>query len=222
MRKISGIIGVDEVGRGALSGPVVVAAVFLPLKSRNRKISALKRLAKERIREKFVLKDSKKHIPEHRRAIFAIMKDLKIAYQVSKVSPGLIDRLNIAQAANLAATRAVERLIKRNRISSARILLDGGLFLLDSFYQSKANYFSTATIIKGDEKFDVIKLASIAAKVYRDRLMERLHQDYPLYELNKHKGYGTKKHIKAIKANGFSPLHRLTFLKRYAKINSKS
>ena len=218
MKKISGIIGVDEVGRGALSGPVVVAAVFLPIKAKNREIVVLKRLAKTRIRKKFQLRDSKKHTPGDREAIFALMRQLKIVYRVARVSPGLIDRINIARAANLAALRAVSGLIEKNKIANAKILMDGGLFLSNSFYNKKTDYFSATTIIKGDEKFDIIKLASIVAKVHRDKLMVRLHRNYPLYELNKHKGYGTKKHIKAIKVNGFSPLHRLTYIKKYVSI----
>lgn len=191
------LIGIDEVGRGALAGPVVTAAVLLP-------------------RRRFKnLKDSKKLSPAQRQRWFERLKGENhgIFYALARVYPPKIDKINISQAANLAATRALLRLTRNYqlKIENFRVLLDGGLYLNG---QERGR-----TVIKGDEKYNAIKLASIAAKVTRDRYMKKLHRDYPAYGFDRHKGYGTKKHLRALRKHGHSPVHRLTFIRKYIKIN---
>ncbi len=204
LKKIKYIIGIDEVGRGPLAGNVTVAAVAmakkLKLKTRNLK-----------------LRDSKKLTSRQREIWFScIKKELCLPYAVASVSPRAIDKINISEAANLAASRAFNKLIlklkKPASLEGSRIFLDGGLFLQSS--KLKIWDLKPKTIIKGDEKIPAISLASIVAKVSRDRQMKNLSKKYPQYGLEKHKGYGTKEHFKAIKKHGPSKIHRLTFLKK--------
>ncbi|KKU90811.1 MAG: Ribonuclease HII [Candidatus Jorgensenbacteria bacterium GW2011_GWA1_48_11] len=125
--------------------------------------------------------------------------------------------MNISCAANLAAKRAYQKLLRLPEVSGnqVQIYLDGGLFLgnkLDSLN------LGAKTVIRGDEKIKAIKLASIVAKVSRDRYMVRLHKKDGAYGFDEHKGYGTKRHIQAIKKHRPSANHRLTFVKNYHKI----
>ncbi|MBI3273649.1 MAG: ribonuclease HII [Candidatus Colwellbacteria bacterium] len=187
-------IGIDEVGRGSLAGPVVVAAVLLPRGWRPRRI----------------LKDSKRMTPAAREMWFEYLKSSGISYSTARVYPKGIDRLNISNAANLAATRAFQKLIDCSfaglETSEYCVVLDGGLYL-----SSNVPILKMRTVIKGDEKFNCIKLASIMAKVTRDRYMVKLHEAYPDYGFKKHKGYGTEYHIKAVKKYGYSDVHRRSF-----------
>lgn len=199
------VIGIDEVGRGALAGPVVVAAAALPKGFAPRSHALGK------------LKDSKKLSAKQREAWFAYFHDrLEIGFALARVYPRQIEKRNISKAANIAAERAFARLAgKRGAWALKRpntgVFLDGGLFLGNG-NQPK----SVKTIIKGDEKINAIKVASIVAKVHRDRLMRRLAKKYPKYSFEIHKGYGTKVHRRAIKKYGPSPAHRLTFLGKSA------
>ena len=126
---------------------------------------------------------------------------------MASVSPKIIDKINISKAANLAAGKAFSLLIKNSglRIKNCEVFLDGGLYIQNLKFK---------IIIRGDEKIPAISLASIIAKVSRDRQMINLHKKYPKYGFEKHKGYGTKKHFKAIRKHGPSKIHRLTFLKK--------
>jgi len=199
-KKSKYIIGIDEVGRGALAGPVVVAALAAPVNLKF-KISNLK----------LKLKDSKRLSPKQREIWFERIKKHSMFYAIANVSPKIIDKINISKAANLAATSALKALIKnyKLRIKNCRVYLDGGLFL-----NSKFCILNSTTVVKGDEKISAISLASIVAKVSRDRQMVKLHKKYPKYGFDKHKGYGTKRHFKAIKKHGWSKIHRLTFLRK--------
>jgi ribonuclease HII len=177
-------IGIDEVGRGPLAGPVVVAAVALPT---NFQLEGPCKLA-----------DSKK-LTENQRELWSRYIISQIPFSIARVYPITIDRINISQAANLAATRALKRLNL-----SGKILLDAGLKInTNQPYQS---------IIKGDEKYDAIALASIIAKVHRDNIMIKNHHLYNRYGFNRHKGYGTQFHLAALKKFGPCPLHRRSFL----------
>lgn len=209
------IIGIDEVGRGCLAGPVVVTALAIP---RNFKVKS--------INFKTELRDSKQLSEQQREQWFEYIKAQRgIFYCVVRVSPKIIDKINISAAANRAAHRAISRLHKlssdkccyRNTCQMQRIYLDGGLYLRNKKYQT-ANYPQARTVVKGDEKFDAVKLASVVAKVMRDRYMKRLHKKYPQYSFGIHKGYGTKRHYAAIRKHGVSDTHRLTFLKKYHSI----
>ena len=201
------IIGIDEVGRGALAGPVTVAALALQTNIRTSQVHKTCDVPK--------LKDSKKLSSKQREEWFKWikkhtnkLKNVSMFYAVESVSPKIIDKINISQAANLAATNAFRRLIKKVKIKNCRVCLDGGLYL-PKILNSKFHILNS--IIKGDEKIPAIALASIVAKVHRDKLMKRLHKKYPRYDFINNVGYGVKKHIKAIKKYGLSPIHRKSF-----------
>ncbi len=200
------VIGIDEVGRGALAGPVAVTALASPRVSNiKNKVSGI------------LLKDSKKLSSKNREIWFEHIKEnQKFFYTTALISPKVIDRINISQAANLAAARALKKLITNYQlpITKIKIYLDGGLYIKNQMLNTRYLILNTKTVIKGDEKINVIKLASIIAKVSRDRLMKKISWKYPMYGLEKHKGYGTKQHILNIKRCGPSRIHRLTFLKK--------
>ena len=208
-------MGIDEVGRGPLAVCVLVlprnfstGGGFLPV--RQAGVSGEK-FGKDK--PKIKLKDSKKLSASQREEWFKYIKNCRrIFYAVSKVYPKTIDRINISGAANLAAKRAFEKILKVYKINArqCRIFLDGGLYL-PAKYGGK-------TVIKGDEKITAIKMASIVAKVNRDNLLKNYSRKYEKYYFDLHKGYGTTKHIKALKKYGLTKIHRLTFLKNYPKI----
>jgi len=205
---ISYLVGIDEVGRGALAGPVTVAAVLLP---RHFRFPISNFQAK--------LKDSKQLTPKQRQMWFQYIKEQpRIIYAIARISPKIIDRINISRAANLAATRVFLKLAASQRGLGIRskVFLDGGLYLcVNPLLSSKNPPISASTVIRGDEKINAIKLASIVAKVKRDQYMKKLHYRYPQYGFDKHKGYGTKEHLEAVKKHGPSEAHRLTFLRKY-------
>ncbi len=193
------VIGIDEVGRGALAGPVTVAAVILP-----RELSVGSH-------ELGKLRDSKQLTPRQREAWCAHFENHpRIEYAVARVYPRAIERLNISGAANLAALRAFKKITTHSSpfVVRPRVFLDGGLFL----GSRKAQSGKAKTVVKGDEKIPVVAIASIIAKVYRDHAMVRLAKQYPQYGFEIHKGYGTKAHMRAIKKLGSCKAHRLTFL----------
>jgi ribonuclease HII len=184
------IIGVDEAGRGPLAGPVVVAAVSL-----------------KTYRFPCRVDDSKKLSASQRRRAF----DEIVAHSVFGIgvmNEGAVDQLNIARATNLAVDVAVMRLLKRCR--RPRPTSKNTIILLDGRLRCSLPYASQE-IIGGDGKSLSIAAASIIAKVYRDRLMEIFHQVYPDYGFDRHKGYGTDHHRRAIKRKGLSPIHRHSF-----------
>lgn len=183
-------IGVDEVGRGALAGPVVVAGIACrkPFRIKNRKLGELK--------------DSKKLTALKRSRWFRYLTHHPgIHYAVSRVTPRVIDRINISAAAN----RAAGRIVKKIAPSKKRffVYLDGGLSLPE--------HIPHRALIKGDERMKIIAVSSIIAKVTRDRAMVRLHKKDPRYRFDIHKGYGTKLHKKLLRQFGRSDFHRQTF-----------
>lgn len=189
------VIGIDEAGRGPLAGPVAVAGIRI--KDKGQRIKILRGI-----------RDSKKLSAKQREEWFEILTNHpKIEWAVAKVWPKVIDRINIAQAANLGARRVYKRLsLGGKRLSLGRTIfavLDGSLYL------SKGTPHET--IVKGDEKVPIISAASIIAKVTRDRTMLRLHQKYPQYGFDVHKGYGTKMHRNMIRRFGRSEIHRKSF-----------
>ena len=193
-------IGVDEAGRGPLAGPVAVAAVMIRkgARIRNGKLGKLK--------------DSKRITREKRERWLSYIKEhAGIEFAVSFVGSRMIDRINITRAANLASYRSVKKLFLRARVSlsTAEILLDGGLYA-----SSLREGIHGKTIIRGDEKLVAIRLASIVAKVYRDRVMKRLGKKHPQYGFEIHKGYGTRAHRDALRKHGPSSAHRKTFILR--------
>ena len=205
------MIGIDEVGRGSLAGPLFVAAVAIPTKLRIKNY------------ELGIMRDSKRVTPLKREKWFTYFKNHPhIIYTVARVYPKTIERKNVSQAANLAALRAYKRLVSsvpekkskishgagKYQVSNHQVYLDGGLYLGNG-----KNRLPAKTVVRGDEKYTAIKIASIIAKVSRDRTMVRLAKKYPKYKFEVHKGYGTKRHIQAIKKFGPSIIHRQNFLK---------
>lgn len=193
------VIGIDEVGRGPLAGPVTVAAILIPKKFRARQ-------DKQRVE----LRDSKKLTEIQRRLWSAYLLEHPDVRSVAvKVYPATIDRINISKAANLAAYRAYKKLLKLHGISPAdcEVYLDGGLYLGNGKGRLPAK-----TIIKGDEKIPAIAMASIIAKVTRDRIMVRAAKIFPEYGFGEHKGYGTKAHYRAIRKLGLTKIHRASFV----------
>ncbi len=203
------IIGIDEVGRGPLAGPVVVAAVALPSQYR---VSSL------RFKNMIIpLRDSKQlTAPQREEWVAWIKRNSAIQYAIARCTPKTIDAINITRAANRAAYAAYKKLnnklITKNHALKTRILLDGGLHL--------PKRIPHTAIVKGDEKIPAIALASIIAKVTRDRYMEKKHDAWPRYHFNAHKGYGTAAHLSAIKRHGPCPLHRLTFITKFVMMKS--
>ncbi len=187
------IIGIDEAGRGPLAGPVVVAAI--------RASHEIGRLLRRR-----GIRDSKKLSVKQREEWWGFLTSHpQIKWSVSRVWPRVIDRINIAEAANLGARRVCAKLIFPPEKPSfvETILLDGGLVL--------PKYFPHEVIIKGDEKIPAIAAASIIAKVTRDRIMLRFHKKYPQYRFDLHKGYGTRLHLEMMRLHGCSLFHRISF-----------
>ncbi len=181
------IAGVDEVGRGALFGPVVAAAVILPE-------TALVTLAAAGV------KDSKQLSNERRSHLETIIRQTALDCQIGMASVLEIERLNILHASLLAMRRAILRL----RVQPHLCLVDGN--------QRVPNLpMSQETLVKGDQQSLPIACASIVAKVWRDRLLERLATKYPEYGLAANKGYGTAHHRAAIQRIGISRFHRKAF-----------
>lgn len=179
------VAGVDEVGRGPLAGPVVTAAVIMPLDDLIEGID-----------------DSKKLTAKKREALAEQIKAKAISYCISEVSHTVIDEINILQATRLCMKHSVEGL----DIKPSCVLTDGNMTLDISFPQE--------SIVKGDAKSYTIGCASILAKVYRDDLMKEMSKRYPYYGFEKNAGYGTALHTKGIKEHGICEIHRKTFLKK--------
>ncbi len=177
------VAGVDEVGRGPLAGNVVASCVILNLPEAN-----------------LPLNDSKKISEKKREALFPQIKNSCLHFGIGECSPEEIDEINILQASFLAMKRAV-----------AQIKVPIGLLLVDGNKIIPGLPIKQMSLVKGDGKSASIAAASILAKVTRDKQMEELHQQYPQYDFQNNKGYGSKKHIKALEEFGFTPYHRKTF-----------
>lgn len=182
------ICGVDEAGRGPLCGPVVAGAVILP---KNCDI--------------LYINDSKKLSEKMRDTLYEEISKRAIAWGVGIVSPERIDEINILQA-----TYEAMRIAIGNLSVTPDILLNDAVTIPDIDIMQ-------VPIIKGDAKSQTIAAASIMAKVTRDRIMAQYDELYPEYGFAKHKGYGTKAHIEAIKEYGPCPIHRRTFIKKIVK-----
>lgn len=180
------IAGVDEAGRGPLAGDVYAAAVILP-----------KGLIIEG------LNDSKKISEKKRDMLFDIIKEKAVAWAVETASVEEIDEFNIRNATYIAMNRALESL----KTEIDYVLVDGDCI--------KDCLYPYSCVVKGDSKSASISAASILAKVTRDRYMAKLAEEYPQYQFEKHKGYGTALHIEMLKKYGASPVHRKTFIKKF-------
>lgn len=179
---VSCVIGVDEVGRGPLAGPVVAAAVsFVP-------------------GSQIPFVDDSKKLTERKRELLydKILAVPGVKYGIVEVSPEEIDQVNILKATHLAMDRA------------SRMVEDAEFALIDGL-PVPGFYLPSEAIVKGDSKSASIAAASILAKVYRDRLMVKYAEQYPEYGFERHKGYGTKVHMEALKEHGPCPIHRMSF-----------
>ena len=174
--------GVDEAGRGPLAGPVVAAAVIL-----------------DDLNPIVGLADSKKLTALKRERLYDEIRAKALCCSIAEASVEEIDSLNILNATLLAMSRAVEGL----RLKPHKVLVDGNrLPVLDVLAEA---------IVKGDSKVPAISAASILAKVHRDRWCLQLHDQYPEYGFDRHKGYGTEAHLQALRTHGATPLHRQSF-----------
>lgn len=179
------IAGVDEVGRGPLAGPVVCAAVIMPIDDLIEGID-----------------DSKKLSEKKRNMLSDLIKQKAICYNIEEISPEKIDEINILEATKLCMKNALEGLSVKPDVA----LIDALKLDID---------IPVVNIIKGDFLSYSIGAASIIAKVYRDNLMVQMAEKYPQYSFEKHKGYGTAAHIAAIKEFGATPIHRRSFIKKF-------
>ncbi|SER03733.1 RNase HII [Hyunsoonleella jejuensis] len=175
--------GTDEAGRGCLAGPVTAAAVILPEDFTNE-----------------ILNDSKKLSELKRDALKPIIERDAMCFGVSHVFQKEIDAINILNASILAMHKAIDRLNKTPEF----IIVDGNKF-------KPYNSVPHETIIKGDGKYLSIAAASVLAKTYRDAYMNTIHEEYPMYNWKKNKGYPTKEHREAIKKYGITKYHRKSF-----------
>ena len=180
------ICGVDEAGRGPLAGPVCAAAVILPP---NAEIPGLN--------------DSKKLSDKKRRELYPVIKETAIAYGIAFADHTEIDEINILQATYLAMERAIQQLGVKPELA----LIDGN--------RAKDFGIPVETIVHGDSLSASIAAASVLAKVTRDDYMLKMAEEYPGYDFEIHKGYGTKAHYAALAAMGPCPIHRMTFLKKF-------
>ena len=209
-KKFKYVIGIDEAGRGPLAGPVVVvAAVMFQLKTQNSKLKTTTQNSKlNKMFKELKIKDSKQLSLKRREEIFKLLKKHpQILWGRGMVSAKVIDRINIWEATKLAAKRAIFNLEKKigKKLPKKKTLLiiDGNLKINSEFCEKP--------IVKADQKIPECILASIFAKVIRDRLMERYDKIYPKYNFKKHKGYPTKEHKKLIKKYGVCKIHRRSF-----------
>lgn len=180
------ICGVDEAGRGPLAGPVCAAAVILPP---DADIPGLN--------------DSKKLSDKRRRELFPVIKEQAVAYGIAFADHQEIDEINILQATFLAMQRAIDQLQVRPQLA----LIDGN--------RERDFGLPVQTVVHGDSLSASIAAASVLAKVTRDDYMLQMAEQYPEYGFEIHKGYGTKAHYQALTEHGPSPIHRMSFLKKF-------
>ena len=181
------ICGIDEAGRGPLAGPVVVAGVIMPENSMIEGVN-----------------DSKKVSEKKRELLYDKIIEEAISYSVAIIGQDIIDDINILNATKQGVTNVVKGLDKRP-----------DLIIIDALNHINTDGVPYEPIIKGDAKCYSIAAASILAKVTRDRIMREWDEIYPQYGFKQHKGYGTAKHIQAIKEYGICPIHRRSFTKNF-------
>ena len=195
---MSYVIGIDEVGRGPVAGPVVVCACAV-----RKGVDVLPLFPKPELR------DSKKLSEKQRLEIMASLDSLvessDVVFGLGEVSADEIDSLGITASIQKAMQQALHKLHEHDVPKNSFVFLDGALSLKE---------YDHEVVIKGDEKIPEIALASIIAKTYRDAMMKKVADTYPQYGFENHVGYGTKAHYEAIKEYGLTPLHRRSFLKR--------
>lgn len=178
--------GVDEVGRGCLSGPVFAAAVILPNDFKSE-----------------LIKDSKRLSEKGRYKALKEIEENAIDIAIHQVPPYFIDEHNIQNAVYAAMNGSIDGL----KVKPEHVIVDGNLF--DSYTE-----IPYTCVVKGDNKYLSVAAASIVAKVKRDEYMKKIHEEYPMYKWDSNKGYGSKHHIDIIKEQGITHYHRKSFLKK--------
>jgi ribonuclease HII len=206
---MSYVVGIDEAGRGPLAGPVAVGVVIVPLGFNPPSPGGFGRAGKNFFKG---IKDSKKLTAEERELWYQLAIEARkkgaLDFSVSLVSEKVIDRKGIVFAVKLGIKRCFEKL-KIVDTEETQVFLDGSLQAPEKFKHQR-------TVIKGDEKIPVISLASIVAKVVRDKTMVKLSKKFPGFNFHIHKGYGTLSHRLALRKYGSTELHRQSFLKNFA------
>jgi ribonuclease HII len=194
------VIGIDEVGRGPLAGPVTVCACSIPVGFDASSFAGIR--------------DSKKLTPKRRGEWFAVISEMRkrgeLDFAFVSIPADEIDSIGIAVAIRKALGEALEHLVSGLGVVSSEVLV-----MLDGSLHAPERFVLQETVIKGDEKVPVISAASIVAKVVRDRHMDEMDAAHPGYGLAKHKGYGTAAHCAAIRKLGPSPIHRRSFLRNF-------
>jgi ribonuclease HII len=175
--------GTDEAGRGCLAGPVTAAAVILPEDFTHQ-----------------LLNDSKQLSEKVREYLRPIIEEKALCYHVTNIEPEIIDEINILNA----SIKAMQQCIIKLNPTPNYIIIDGNRF-------KPVNNIPHSCIIKGDSKYLSIAAASILAKTYRDDYMSRIHEEFPMYNWKKNKGYPTKEHREAIRKYGTTKYHRMSF-----------
>ncbi len=179
------IVGIDEVGRGCLAGPVVAAAVVIDCE----KLSIASKI-----------RDSKKITPENREKYFEIIQQEAVSIGVGFIDHQVIDQINILQAT-----------FEAMKVAISQLSVQPDIYLVDGNQKIPRIDALQMCIPKGDDLVTSIGAASIIAKVTRDRWMKQISTQYPQYSFDKNKGYGTADHIEAIRNNGFTDIHRRSF-----------
>ena len=204
------MVGLDEAGRGPLAGPVVAAAVMINGKIKNQKLKFKVKSLR--------IKDSKQLSERKREELYLTLTgDKQIQWGVGVVSEKVIDKINILEATKLAMGKALNNLscISCNCKKCKRgkfLLIDGNFTINPKIVGERVSHnFGQKAVVRGDQKVFSIAVASIIAKVTRDRIMRQMHKKYPEYGFDRHKGYGTKIHIANLKNFGSCDIHRKTF-----------
>ncbi len=185
--------GTDEAGRGCLAGPVTAAAVINPLLNLGLNSDSLKLFFS-------MINDSKKLSEKTRERLRPIIEEVAVSFAVTHIEPNIIDEINILNASILAMQESIKKL---NPLP-IYIIVDGNRF-------KPVNNIPFSTIIKGDSKYLSIAAASILAKTNRDEYMNRIHEEFPMYNWKQNKGYPTKEHREAIRKYGVTKYHRMSF-----------
>jgi ribonuclease HII len=195
------VFGVDEVGRGPLAGPVVAGAAWVS-----------PRIFEKDFPEKKLIRDSKTLSEKQREEIFRFISESgDFCFGIGEVSNAMIDRLNILNATLLAMRIAVEEAMEKAKAKISNIKYQNICLLIDGNREIPKLKYEQRLFVKGDSRVFSIAVASICAKVHRDRIMREYHKKFPLYGFDRHKGYGTSRHMECLKKNGPCEIHRKSF-----------
>ncbi len=212
------IVGLDEAGRGPLAGPVIASAVALEFSISNFQFSNKFQILKSQFNK---IRDSKKLSTKQREGWYKILTNHPdIEWGIGIVSEKIIDKVNILEATKLAMAKAVQDLESKLGKPANFLIIDGNFSIrmaqprpatLGAGIRKRPSEYNQKAIVKADEKIFLCMAAGIMAKVTRDRMMVKLHKKYPQYGFERHKGYGTREHIRSMRKHGPCEIHRKTF-----------